>query len=832
MAEIKRPNYFTSQFLEEGDFQDEQSYHMSMRRRHNRAMHRWGVVEGLQVSKTAAQQVSITPGMAVDNQGREIVLPADPAPPPINPGVTARNTDVFITIAYADALDAADAYTTAGVTGKFKKTTERPELKAQLAPPTDGSVIILARVSVAATGDVGAVDNTARTAASSVIAPGTDLEVRSLKWGNNSRLQIDQGGSIELGGDNATAGTGTPYIDFHFNGKTEAFNARIINDGDGRLTLQVPVVRAIGNVGIGIAAPSDKLDVAGNIRINDQNLFLRGGGDQNHAIGWFGGGKLFAGAALDGPAVFGFASGALGTTQGGQRIALHWNFNGNIGIGNSIPSGRLQINGNADQGGTLHLVPDTSKGPSHSHVHFDPTGDWYIRSAAPTGKVVIQDTGGNVGIGTAAPTAKLQVTGGAIMPAIGNNEQSGIQFPPDPGVGAGDRAFIRYYVESGTETTKLMIGVANDADDTIGFTQFGAERMTISGGNVGIGTATAPGFKLDVGDRMRVRQGGSASAGIWLFQNTPAADRAFIGMAADNQVGLWGSTGAGWGLVMDTTSGSVGVGTTAPNGRLDVANLVRFGLNEGGSGPRSISFVRDPGDEINAGKISYRGWDPGALGIIGAGGSPRRITMWDDVTIHGKLAVDGPKTGYIADQFVNNLGEALEQGDLVVIGNNQTSLYYGTNDNIPIPEADLTETAYDTRVCGIVAEVHATLEAEKEQPSPKGKKTSQPNVSKKRVKGAKIAARAFTDEEMRSMTLTSVAPNQIGLMVTLGTFAHCKVDADVASIKVGDLLTTSTTRGHAQKVLDPSKATGAIIGKALGSLKKGKGKIPILVSLQ
>ena len=70
------------------------------------------------------------------------------------------------------------------------------------------------------------------------------------------------------------------------------------------------------------------------------------------------------------------------------------------------------------------------------------------------------------------------------------------------------------------------------------------------------------------------------------------------------------------------------------------------------------------------------------------------------------------------------------------------------------------------------------------------------------------------------------------MMATLGAYAHCKVDADVAPIEVGDLLTTSPTKGHAQKALDPAKAMGAIIGKALGSLKKGKGKIPVIVMLQ
>jgi hypothetical protein len=77
---------------------------------------------------------------------------------------------------------------------------------------------------------------------------------------------------------------------------------------------------------------------------------------------------------------------------------------------------------------------------------------------------------------------------------------------------------------------------------------------------------------------------------------------------------------------------------------------------------------------------------------------------------------------------------------------------------------------------------------------------------------------------------TKVSDQQIGHMVTLGAFSHCKVDADIAPIEPGDLLTTSPTKGHAQKA-DPAKAGGAILGKALGGLKKGKGKIPVLVTM-
>jgi hypothetical protein len=60
----------------------------------------------------------------------------------------------------------------------------------------------------------------------------------------------------------------------------------------------------------------------------------------------------------------------------------------------------------------------------------------------------------------------------------------------------------------------------------------------------------------------------------------------------------------------------------------------------------------------------------------------------------------------------------------------------------------------------------------------------------------------------------------------------CKVDASNAAIEVGDLLTTSPTLGHAMKVVDPFKAFGAVIGKALAPFEGGKGLIPILVALQ
>jgi hypothetical protein len=58
---------------------------------------------------------------------------------------------------------------------------------------------------------------------------------------------------------------------------------------------------------------------------------------------------------------------------------------------------------------TTSFIPPASKGVRGSHIHYGPTGDWYIRSASPAGNVFIQDNGGgttiiggNVGVGGAA----------------------------------------------------------------------------------------------------------------------------------------------------------------------------------------------------------------------------------------------------------------------------------------------------------------------------------------------------------------------------------------------------------------------------------------------
>lgn len=69
-------------------------------------------------------------------------------------------------------------------------------------------------------------------------------------------------------------------------------------------------------------------------------------------------------------------------------------------------------------------------------------------------------------------------------------------------------------------------------------------------------------------------------------------------------------------------------------------------------------------------------------------------------------------------------------------------------------------------------------------------------------------------------------------VVALVGKVYCWVDADQGPVAVGDLLTTSATPGHAMRAVDPTRAFGAVIGKALRPLVAGRGLIPVLVALQ
>lgn len=173
MADIKRLHYFDHQFLVEADFTDEQTYHLGMRRRHNKVLHTFGVAEGLQVEKTGDKEVTVGAGTTVDRDGRELVLDTDKI---IDLSTFPGGDDIYVTIAYDE--QETDPTTATGVTGNTR-VTETPQVQAATtAPPGDGSVIRLANFTLTGGGNVpgnngDTFDTGLRQFAGSSVAPNT-----------------------------------------------------------------------------------------------------------------------------------------------------------------------------------------------------------------------------------------------------------------------------------------------------------------------------------------------------------------------------------------------------------------------------------------------------------------------------------------------------------------------------------------------------------------------------------------------------------------------------------------------------------------------------------
>jgi len=75
---FERNNYFYGKRMTARDFQEEQCYFNEKRWLINRTVHGWGVACGLDVKPTEdTKGVEITPGLAIDCCGREILVCGD-----------------------------------------------------------------------------------------------------------------------------------------------------------------------------------------------------------------------------------------------------------------------------------------------------------------------------------------------------------------------------------------------------------------------------------------------------------------------------------------------------------------------------------------------------------------------------------------------------------------------------------------------------------------------------------------------------------------------------------------------------------------------------------
>jgi hypothetical protein len=146
----RRVNYFEYQLLHVDDFIDEQAYHLGMRRAHNRMMHSWGVVQGLELSHVGPT-VTVSEGMALDETGCEVVLAKR-----FTLDMRHEPAGVFyLTIAYGEK--GAEHTSETGTPGD-RRIEEEPRVCLTQAPPGDPGIhLVLGRVTV---GDAGLVANT------------------------------------------------------------------------------------------------------------------------------------------------------------------------------------------------------------------------------------------------------------------------------------------------------------------------------------------------------------------------------------------------------------------------------------------------------------------------------------------------------------------------------------------------------------------------------------------------------------------------------------------------------------------------------------------------
>ncbi|HIH48810.1 hypothetical protein J4460_03140 [Candidatus Woesearchaeota archaeon] len=314
------------------------------------------------------------------------------------------------------------------------------------------------------------------------------------------------------------------------------------------------------------------------------------------------------------------ATSAMWNKSAMNNSQIYYN-DGFVGIGLSTPGERLDVNGNILGRGSINatgLICDGS-----GRCVGDTTSLWN-QSASPAGAIYY--TGGNVGIGTPVPNARLTVGGdlslwggrisffdstgdaqsdpyyllktnsgddtNALQLHIEDNNNESFEIwgnncaAPGGCLGPGEKT--HYFQSNGNAWHKGNLTIGGDFRSSGAICDGSgnclnalplqvwnqsaspAGAIYYTGGNVGIKRST-PGFALDVVGRSRITEGSDSTAGLWFAKTQGEAHgQGFVGLTNENNLGLYGINGAGWGLVLNTTSGNVGIGTSSPSAKLDV----------------------------------------------------------------------------------------------------------------------------------------------------------------------------------------------------------------------------------------------------------------------
>lgn len=309
-----------------------------------------------------------------------------------------------------------------------------------------------------------------------------------------------------------------------------------------------------------------------------------------------------------------------------------------------------------------------------------------------------------------------------------------------------------------------------------------------NGGHVGIGISN-PITKLQV-------DSGTENTNAAFFDNNNSVFPCFGSRnVAPNGIGYYDEWSA-----RHFITGRLGIGTLAPEAKIHIAGGEKFGVKAtasgGGAGPISTAIwgIGD-GSAFSGPAVGVYGqsdWGDGVQGVTSS-------SAW----YGGYFDNTGGGTALFADGLAQiRTLQILGGADLVegfdARGDAESGAKPDAGTVLVIDEKNegglcASTSEYDRRVAGVVSGANGVEH------------------------GIKLGQSGALDGE------TPVA-------MTGRVYVKCSTEN--GPIRPGDLLTTSTTSGHAMRATDHARANGAVIGKAMSSLGERTGLVLVLVNLQ